>query len=250
VHAVSPSASYSLGDFFRIKRGVETGGNDFFILTPIEALAHDLPFEFLRPILPGPNNLPDGEIVADPEGDPILDRKHFLLDCSLPEWEIEEEYPSLWSYLERGKSLGVHERYSCRHRHPWYAQERRPPAPFICAYTGLQEIDDGGPIRFILNHSNAVAPNIYLMMYPRPPLANRIADNYPLRVSIWSELNQIGPSEILGRERVYHEGLGKLEPKELASVSADRIMKLLPDLVPDSAAQMDLFGTGRSGEEE
>ena len=85
------NVSYTLGDFFTIKRGVETGDNDFFILTPIEILAYDLPEEFLQPILPGPSALGEQEIVSDPEGDPILDNKHFLLNAPLPEWEIKKE---------------------------------------------------------------------------------------------------------------------------------------------------------------
>lgn len=237
---------YTLGDFFTIKRGVETGDNDFFLVTPIEALAHDLPMEFLRPIFPGPHTLPDLEIVADPEGHPIMDNKLFLLDCPLPEWEIREKFPSLMRYLEKGVERGVPERYSCSRRTPWYAQERRPPAPYLCAYVGRGEVGDGvggedAPFRFILNHSKAIAPNIYLMMYPRPALARRLVDNYPLRVALWGALNGISLNEMMGRGRIYGETYGKLEPMELASVSAERIARLFPDIVPDSAAQMNLF---------
>ncbi|MGE3800120.1 MAG: hypothetical protein AB7H80_03800, partial [Candidatus Kapaibacterium sp.] len=240
------SEVYTLNDFFTIKRGVETGDNDFFLLSPMEVLAYDLPLEFLRPILPGPHSLPDQEIVADPEGHPILDNKLFLLDCSLPEREIKEDYPSLWQYLEIGLERGVHERYSCRHRTPWYSQERRPPAPYICAYMGRESLAGEAPFRFIMNHSKAIAPNIYLMMYPRPALARQLIDNYPLRVSLWGALNAIGLDEILHRSRIYGEAYGKLEPMELASVPAERISRLIPDFIPDSVAQMQLFG----GEEE
>ena len=241
-HAPPPGKSgVTLGDFFTIKRGVETGGNDFFIVTPVEAMALDLPFEFLRPIFPGPQNLPEDEIIADPEGHPILDGKLFLLDCPLPEREIRDRYPSLWNYLQRGIEQGVHERYSCRHRTPWYAQERRPPAQYLCAYMGQNWGEEGPPFRFILNHSKAVAPNIYLMMYPRPALASRLRDNYPLQIQLWNALNQIGTHEIQERDRVYDSGSGRMEPRELGSVSAERLSHLMPDLVPDSAAQLGLF---------
>ena len=234
--------SYTLGDFFTIKRGVETGDNDFFILTPIEALGYDLPETFLQPILPSPSALHEQEIVADPEGDPILDNKNFLLNCSLPEWEIKQDYPSLWRYLESGMERGVHERYSCRHRNPWYSQERRPPAPYLSAYIGQARAGDDVPFQFILNHSKAIAPNVYLMMYPRSALARRLGNDYPLRVALWGALNDIGLDEVIRRGRIYGEVTGKLEPMELASVPADRIVALMPDLIPDSAAQMNLFG--------
>ncbi len=237
----SKDKGLTLGDFFTIKRGVETGDNDFFILTPMEALAYDLPFEFLRPIFPGPQSLRDDEIIADPEGHPILDSKHFLLDCPLPEWEVQDRYPALWTYLQQGIKQGVPQRYSCQHRTPWYVQERRPPALYLCAYMGQSWSEEGPPFRFILNHSKAVAPNIYLMMYPRPALAGRLRDNYPLQIQVWTALNEIGTHEILNRERVYDSITGRLEPMELASVSANRISRLVPNLVPDSTAQLNLF---------
>ncbi len=234
--------SYTLGDFFTIKRGVETGGNDFFILTPMEVFGYDLPEEFLRPILPGPSALAEQEIVADSRGDPILDNKRFLLNSPLQEWEIKQDYPSLWRYLEMGMERCVHERYSCRHRNPWYSQERRPPAPYLCAYMGKSNKGDDAPFRFILNHSKAIAQNVYLMMYPRPALARRLRDDYSLRVTLWGTLNDMGNDEVLHRSRIYGDASGKLEPMELASVPADRIVALMPDLVPDSVAQMNLFG--------
>lgn len=237
----SKDKDLTLGDFFTIKRGVETGDNDFFILTPMEALAHDLPFEFLRPIFPGPQSLRDDEIIADPEGHPILDSKLFLLDCPLPEWEVQGRHPALWAYLQRGIKQEVHKRYSCQHRTPWYVQERRPPALYLCAYMGQSWSEEGPPFRFILNHSKAVAPNIYLMMYPRPALAGRLRDNYPLQIQVWTALNEIGTHEILNRKRIYDSISGRLEPLELASVSANRISRLVPNLVPDSTAQLNLF---------
>ncbi len=236
------SGKFRLEDFFTIKRGVETGDNGFFILSGRRARELDLPFEFLRPILPGPHQLPEGEIVADPEGYPILEERLFLLDAPLPEEEIRQGYPTLYRYLQSGIERGVHERYSCRHRTPWYAQERRPPAPYLCAYMGQSwEEDEEVPYRFILNHSRAIAPNIYLMMYPRPALARRLADNYPARVALWGRLNDMGSGALSARDTVYGELTGRLEPNELGSVGADPVELLFPDLIPDPAAQMTLF---------
>lgn len=239
--------SFTLGDFFTIKRGIETGDNRFFLLSGEKAFQLGLPERFLRPILPGPHDLTENEIVADPEGYPIIGEKLFLLDAPLPEEEIRELYPMLDRYLEEGKRAKVHERYSCSRRTPWYAQEQRPPALYLCAYMGRAS-DEETPFRFILNHSRAIAPNIYLMMYPRPALARFLADNYPARVMLWGALNNIGAIELAKRQRIYGDLDGRLEPRELESVPADRIVRLFPDLVPDPAAQMSLF-TGEVSDE-
>ncbi len=212
-------------------------------------LARGLHEDVMRPILPGPHDLHENEIVADPEGYPIVAQKLFLLDVGLPEEEVERLYPNVWSYLQSGRDRGVHKRYSCSRRSPWYSQEQRPPAPYLCAYMGRSS-EEEIPLRFLLNHSRAVVPNIYLMLYPRPALATFLDDNYPARVALWGELNNIGADELARRDRVYGSIEGRLEPNELGSVPADRISRLFPDLTPDSAAQMTLFGgsTGESSE--
>ena len=63
------------------------------------------------------------------------------------------------------------------HRHctPWYRQEDRPPAPLLCTYMGRAGANGRSPFRFVLNHSQAVAPNVYLVMYPRPLLSDAAA---------------------------------------------------------------------------
>ena len=127
---------------------------------------------------------------------------------------------SLWAYLKDGKAQGVHERYICRHRTPWYAQEDRPPAPFVCTYLGRNNTKRGRPFRFILNNSLATAANVYLMLYPKPVLARALRKNSSLKRQLWRFLNDICPESILDEGRVYGGGLHKLEPKELGNVPA------------------------------
>ena len=220
-----------LGDFFTIKRGLATGNNHYFILSAEEIERRKLPFEAFRPILPSPRYVPEDEITADEKGNPALGRRLFLLDCQLEEEQIRGRFPGLWVYLEEGRAQGVAERYLCRHRTPWYAQEDRPPAPFVCTYLGRSDTKRGRPFRFILNHSRATAANVYLMLYPKEPLARMLADNPPLKRRLWEFLNAICPQAMLGGGRVYGGGLHKLEPKELGNVPAETIAQLLPNVV-------------------
>ncbi len=108
-----------LGDFFRIKRGLVTGHNRYFILPEEEIVQRGLPKVAFRPILPSPRYLVDDHIVADTDGHPVLDRNLFLLDCRWDEQAVAQKYPTLWAYLEEGKAQGVADRYLCRHRTPW-----------------------------------------------------------------------------------------------------------------------------------
>jgi adenine-specific DNA-methyltransferase len=217
----------TLRDFFHIKRGLVTGDNRFFILTSAQIEAHGLPWQFFRPILPSPRYLEGEEIMADHAGNPLIEPELFLLDCRLAEAEVEASYPALWRYLESGKP-DVSERYLCKNRKPWYSQESRPPAPIICTYIGRSDSKSRKPFRFLLNHSKATAANVYLLLYPKPPLAGALAEDPSLTRKVWECLRAIEPRELLGEGRVYGGGLHKLEPSELGNVKAASIEALLP----------------------
>jgi len=221
------SALPTIDDFFNVKRGLATGDNRFFILTPEEIEERELPREMFRPILPSPRYLPTDEIEADEHGIPLISQRLFLLDCRLPEAEVKKRYPRLWAYFQQG-SGDIAARYLCRHRSPWYAQENRPPAPFVCTYLGRNGTARGRPFRFILNRSAATIANVYLALYPKPFLAKALAENPGLDREIWHVLNRITPDELLGEGRVYGGGLHKLEPKELANVPVPEIAGLVP----------------------
>jgi hypothetical protein len=144
-------------------------------------------------------------------------KKALEVTRNLPEAAIKEKYPSVWDYLQIGIEQGIHNRYLCRHRSPWYAQENRPAAPILCTYMGRFSKTHDSPFRFILNHSQATAPNVYLLLYPRPTLTVRLKNNGQLLRSIWQALRQIAPTDLIAEGRVYGGGLHKIEPNELAN---------------------------------
>jgi predicted RNA methylase len=216
---------YRLGDLFAIKRGLATGDNGFFILNEARVRALNIPPQFLRPILPSARYVKDDEIKADSEGFPLLDKRLFLLDCDLPEDEVQRNHPTLWAYLQTGFK-DVASRYLCRSRRHWYAQERRAAAPIVCTYIGRSD-HDGRPFRFLLNNSKATATNVYLMLYPSPLLAAQLRQNPDALRPLWQALNAISKETLLGNGRVYGGGMHKLEPKELANVPADDLASLV-----------------------
>ena len=218
-NTIGKSEGPKLSEFFHVKRGLVTGANKFFILSPAQISEYNLPTEFLTPILPSSRYLSSNEIQSDDEKNPILKQSLFLLNCSLPEHIVQCNYPSLWEYLQRGIQIGIHERYLCRHRSPWYLQEQRDPALFLCTYMGRQSVRRANPFRFILNHSKAVAANGYLMLYPTPCLEKTFRTDPELIRTAWEALNAITSQDLVSEARVYGDGLYKLEPKELANVS-------------------------------
>jgi len=222
---IQTKSEIKLSDLFEIKRGIATGANSFFILTSEQTNQLSIPSELLTPILPSPRYLTEDEIFADKKGNPSCERKLFLLTCKLLPGEICINYPSVWSYLQQGVDAGIPERYLCKHRSLWYLQETRQPTQFLCTYMGRHQSKNGKPFRFILNHSKAIAPNVYLMMYPKKNLATLLAANHELPNLVWKALNSIPSLEHEGR--VYGDGLHKLEPRELANAPANILLEIL-----------------------
>lgn len=228
--ATRPSATV-LSDFFRIQRGLATGCNTFFVLDESQLAQRGFSphAEFLAPLLPTPRLLRTDEVLADTRGAPLVEPQRFLLNCTWEEAEVRRRDRHLFEYLQEGRAAGLHLRYLCRHRSPWYSQERRPPTQFLCTYMGRSASSASSPFRFVLNHSRALASNVYLLLYPLPALQQALDDSPSLARVIWNGLQQIGKAAMTREGRIYGGGLHKLEPRELGQVAADALWKRLAD---------------------
>ena len=216
-----------LRDFFTVKRGIATGDNKFFILSPVQIESLNLPIEQFRPILPSPRYLETTEVKADKDGNPEIKNPLFVLDCKLPLDEIKRVYPDLYSYLKAGMNTGVSNRYLCKSRKIWYSQESRSESRFYCTYIGRSDKAGKKPFRFILNQSKAIVTNSYLILYPNPDLEKAINENPNLDKLLIEALNQITGKAMVAEGRGYGGRMYKLEPKELANVPAFELQGLL-----------------------
>jgi len=77
------------------------------------------------------------------------------------------------------------------------------------------------PFRFFLNHSQATAANVFLLLYPKAPLQKLIEANPGLLRSLWQRLNNLSADEMIYQGRTYGGNLHKLEPKELANATIE-----------------------------
>ena len=160
-------------------------------------------------------------IKSDADGWPMLDRQLALIDCEFDEETIRRKWPRFAAYLEDGRKRGIHEGYLASRRCPWYSQEKREPAPFLCTYMG-RSLER--PFRFIWNHSQATAANVYLLLYPKTHIAPMLKKK---AAEVFETLQAIHPEHFLSEGRVYGGGLYKMEPAELTRLPADGLAEIL-----------------------
>lgn len=219
--------SRTLLDIFDIRRGIATGANGFFILDRAAASRYKIPWKFLRPILPSPRHIKTTVIEKDDSGFPSVPKACYLLDCTLPPDLVEKEYPTLWQYLESGRSEGISEKYLCSNRKFWYLQERRTPALFMATYMGRSSSSDEHPFRFFLNLSDAIATNVFLMLYPKPEVRFLLDKDRNRMEELLDCLNNLKKQVLINAGRTYGGGLHKLEPSELASLPLPKLPQWL-----------------------
>lgn len=107
-----------LKEYGRVEVGVVTGSNDFFIVPEAQAQALG-GSDWFTPIITSARDLQGVELTGedfrrlDEKGRPI-----YLMNTSEP---VETMPAALQDYLAQGVAQGVHLRFKCRNREPWYA---------------------------------------------------------------------------------------------------------------------------------
>ncbi|MFQ5852886.1 MAG: Eco57I restriction-modification methylase domain-containing protein [Candidatus Binatia bacterium] len=225
------SQAVTLGDLFNVKRGLATGANHFFIMTRREAKQKGIPERFLKPVLPSPRYLRSQTIIeSDSAGFPLVEPRLVLFNCAVPKDQLAERHPELYRYILQGEEEGLHERYLLSRRDPWYRQEKRAPTPILCGYMARKN-ESGESIRFYRNKSQAIATNVYLMLYPKPIIAQSSEDLEVIFDRVFELLLSLNQGDVTYHGRTYGGGLDKIEPKELQRVvlpCVDDIEELAP----------------------
>ena len=195
-----------LGDYFRAKRGIATGGNSFFIHPRGEWHKAGISDEWLSPILPSPRTFHLSEVTSDESGWPKESDDALL---SIPKSSTYSELPSsIQKYLASCPEK-IRNGYILRHRTPWYSIGRTTAAPIICTYMSRS---NETPFRFIRNRSNATMTNTYLGLFPQTSMSEERMDD------MCKALNNIPAEVLINSGREYGGGLKKLEPQELMSL--------------------------------
>ncbi len=191
-----------------------------------EAESLSIPRRFLQPVLPSPRYVQGDVVESRSDGVPKMDPALFVFRCRQPMEILERTEPGTAEYIRDGERQGVSRGYLASRRNPWYALDAREGAPFVCTYMG-RSTGGEAPFRMILNESQAIATNVYLMMYPKKGV-ERAMTRASGRRAVLAALQRSVQRDWKDNGRVYGGGLYKMEPKELGRLSANLVLRSLP----------------------
>ena len=192
-----------LREIARVRRGIATGCNRFFVLSEAARREHGLKTSDLRPCITTPRLVLSDELTrADLKRIPD-DVSRWVLDCHSEHAEHGED--ALGRYLRFGKqALQANEGYLASRRKPWYGLERRENSPILFTYMNRERP------RFIRNRAAAVPLNTFLIIEP--------SDTIDVE-HLWQTLrSQHFMRQLVGARRNYGGGLWKVEPRELGEL--------------------------------
>jgi adenine-specific DNA methylase len=205
-----------LGELASVDIGAVTGANDFFLLAADEELG--VPDDFLRPAVSKAIHI-RGARFATTDYDTLLaagTRCRLFVAGKDDADPIERRARK---YLERGIASGIHKRYKCRVRSPWWSvplPKHEAPSLFL-TYCASEHP------RLVLNEAQALHTNTLHGVSVKPGVSGRaLAASFPNSLTLLS-------AELAGRS--YGGGVLKLEPTEAENL-------VIPPLIGESEDEL------------
>lgn len=190
-----------LGDLASVDIGAVTGGNHFFVRPAEELAARGIPDIVLRPAISKATEIPGARLLGDE-----VRRRILVLEA-----EHYAHIRPLAELIAEGEQAGLHERYKCRIRTPWYAipasQVAAPPHLF------LTYMSSDVP-RLVANDAAAFNTNtVHGVRVPNGTNPRSLAASFYNSLTLLS-------AEIVGRS--YGGGVLKHEPTEAERIVMPR----------------------------
>ncbi len=198
-HLVADERVSVLGDFASVDIGIVTGANDFFVLSQESAASFDQ--ELLKPAVCKAAQIAGARLSPEDHHDLVRSGQRSLMlvaDASTSKEALE----SIQIHLGRGRRAGLHGRYKCRIRDPWWAlpiPKRGPPDVLLTYCSNVHP-------RLAVNEARVLNTNTIHGLR----LSDDIAAD-ALTVGFYNSLTLLS-AELVGRS--YGGGVLKLEPTE------------------------------------
>ena len=199
--AINQKQTVPLNFYGHFNRGIATGANEFFVLSPSRAKSLGLEEHDCRPCITR-----SAQIRAPFFGRDNL-RQMFDSDEQVLLFSANgNASPAAREYIQLGQQQGFHERFLTRHRRPWYKTEERSPAPLLLG------VFSRGGYKIIWNESSALNLTCYHGFQP-----NMFGGKY-LRHLFLYLLSTTGREIAAFSMRTYGNALDKFEPNDINTI--------------------------------
>ena len=199
--------SVSLSEVARVRRGVATGANEFFLLTAVERAKYP-EVATVRAIRRLRNVSGDHLTLAVHNRLADLGERCWLLRINDPSLLAN---PAVEDWMRRATDAQIPDRYLASHREPWYEVEAVEPPDLILSPMGKTRM------RAVVNHVRAIPSNALYGVYLDGNLEQAS------RLAAWLN-GAAGQTALLERARTYGAGLFKLEPKDVLVLRIPRVL--------------------------
>jgi adenine-specific DNA-methyltransferase len=182
----------------KFSRGIATGSNEYFTLTPKEVEKFNIPNECLYPCITKANFIKD-ILFSKNDFNQLVeqDKKTYLFDGE------KSERGTCKKYIKKGESENIHKKYLTKNRNPWYALEKRDVSKIWVSVFGRNGL------KFIWNTSDCKNLTCFHSFYP-----SELGKNYLDILFVY--LNTEFARKLFDREkREYGNGLEKFEPNDI-----------------------------------
>ena len=192
------ASAVPLAHYGHFRRGIATGANRFFALRPSQARAAGLTAAELTPVIAKSAQIQKPFFSpADYAGLLQADSRALLFNVN------GNLSPAAERYIQSGERQGFHQGYITGHRHPWYKNETRQPAPLLLG------VFSRGGYKIIRNTSAALNLTCFHGFQP-----NSAGQSYLERLFLYFQ-SRPGRELVSLSLRKYVDSLDKFEPNDL-----------------------------------
>ena len=186
--------------YAKVVRGIATGANDYFTFNKSKAEQYGIDMRYLIPCICKCTDVKGQSFYAS-DFDELKDndKKVFLLNA------VNAKDENVRNYLAKGVAEGVDKKYLTASRNPWYALEKRQPAPIWVSVFNRKGM------RFIRNYANISNLTTFHCVYPQMDLFSTVSTDLLFAYLLTDTSKRIFENNA----REYGNGLQKFEPNDL-----------------------------------
>ncbi len=186
--------------YAKVMRGIATGANDYFTFNLSKAEEYNIKEKYLLPCIC--HSVDVKEVSFTTEHFEKLreeDKKVFLLNA------IYTNDVNVVKYINRGEELNIDKRYLTASRNPWYALEKRVPAPIWVSVFNRYGLN------FVRNRAQVANLTTFHCIYPKIDMFSDFSIDLLFAYLISDTAKLIFENNC----REYGNGLQKFEPNDL-----------------------------------